>query len=193
FLFLCCLPRSLHSFPTRRSSDLIRFWDLASGELLTVYGAFGNGQFVYLDRSGYYFASKNALDYIGFKLDNKVYSFEQFDLKYNRPDIVAKSLPYFNEEYVLAYYGAYKKRLDKLGIEEDEVGITQGLPVLEVSRKVNREEDVEKLILSVHCYDQSTELDRLHLKINGVPEFGRFGKELSGKDFQEEFSIKLNP
>ena len=27
---------------------MIRFWDIETGDLLTVYGAFGNGQFVYL-------------------------------------------------------------------------------------------------------------------------------------------------
>ena len=172
---------------------MIRFWDIETGDLLTVYGAFGNGQFVYLDRSGYYFASKDALDYIGFKLDNKLYSFEQFDLKYNRPDIIAKSLPYFNETYVTAYYGAYKKRLKKLGLKEKDVGITTDLPDLEVEDEVKEIERIEFLELTIKCEDKASELDKLHIRVNGVPEFGRFGKQLAGNKYEKSFKIALNP
>lgn len=172
---------------------MIRFWDIETGNLLTVYGAFGNGQFVYLDKSGYYFASKDALDYIGFKLNNKIYSFEQFDLKYNRPDIVAKSLPYYNETYVTAYYGAYKKRLKKLGLVEEDVEITTDLPNLEVVDEIKEIERIEFLELSVKCSDDNNDLDKLHIRVNGVPEFGRFGKQLSGNSYEKSFKIALNP
>lgn len=172
---------------------MVRFWDIKTGDLLTVYGAFGNGQFVYLDQSGYYFASKDALDNIGFKLGQKVYSFEQFDLKYNRPDIVAESLPYFNEAYIEAYHGAYVKRLEKLGLSENDIGITSGLPRLEMKHEHVQEGRIDKLKLTVNCHEELGSLNRLHISINGVPEFSRFGKELSGKDFKGEFLINLNP
>ncbi|MBD3638113.1 MAG: caspase family protein [Crocinitomicaceae bacterium] len=172
---------------------MIRFWDITSGDLLTVYGAFGNGQFVYLDKSGYYFASKNALDYIGFKLHGKLYSFEQFDLKYNRPDIVAKSLPYFNEDYITAYHGAYVKRLHKLGLEEKDIDITTNLPIFEWSKDVHEKKKKEYLHLTVRCHDENIELDRLHIRVNGVPEFGRFGKQINGNTYESSFNIVLNP
>jgi len=32
-----------------------------TGELMTVFGAFGDGQFVYVNPDGYYFSSKNLI------------------------------------------------------------------------------------------------------------------------------------
>ncbi|UKN00410.1 caspase family protein [Paracrocinitomix mangrovi] len=172
---------------------MIRFWDISTGDLLTVYGAFGDGQFVYLDKSGFYFASKNALEYIGFKLNNRLYSFDQFDLKYNRPDIVAKSLPYFDDQYVMAYYAAYLKRLKKLGINEEDIDMMQELPDMIVNRELIRTKKSESLDLEINCQDFNHELDRLHIRVNGVPEFGRFGKKLSGNTYEGKHNIKLNP
>jgi WD40 repeat protein len=184
----------IYNYAATASWDgMIRFWDLKTGELLTVYGAFGNGQFVYVNPDGYYYSSKNALDYIGFKLDNKVYSFEQFDLKYNRPDLVASTLPFYNDDYIAAYYGAYKKRLSKLGLNEDEIDITVELPSLEFEKKLIRGEESDQIELTVKCNDSNSKLDRLHLKINGVPEYGRFGKQLNSKEYSETLLINLNP
>ncbi len=172
---------------------MIRFWDIKTGDLLTVYGAFGNGQFVYINQEGYYYSSKNALEYIGFKLDKKVYSFEQFDLVYNRPDIVAKSLPYFNKEYISAYHAAYKKRLSKLGLNESDIQISDNLPLLTVEKEFVEGEEIDQVELNVSCIDQNANLDKLHLNINGVPEFGRYGKQLEGDSYEDKFLINLNP
>ena len=105
---------------------MIRFWDLKKGELLTIFGAFGKGQYVYLNSDNYYFSSKDALDYIGFKFEDKMFSFDQFDLKYNRPDKIIEKLPYFDQEYQDAYFKAYKKRLSKLGVNRGRFGANQG-------------------------------------------------------------------
>ena len=184
----------VYSYIATASWDgMIRFWDIQSGKLLTVYGAFGNGQFVYLDQKGYYFASKDALDYIAFKMNGKIYSFEQFDLKYNRPDIVAESLPYFDEEYINAYFRAYKKRLSKLGITEEQLSVKEGLPVVQYDKKIveNRKGDI--LHLKISASDEQNELSKLHVRVNGVPEFGRFGQSISGHNFQKDIEVKLNP
>ena len=127
------------------------------------------------------------------KLDKKLYSFEQFDLKYNRPDIVAKSLPYFNETYITAYYGAYKKRLNKLGLKEEDVDISTDLPVLNITNKTTKEDKKEYLDITIKCTDKMVPLDRLHVRVNGVPEYGRFGKKLSGNSHNESCKLLLNP
>ncbi|MBK9190792.1 MAG: hypothetical protein IPM77_04360 [Crocinitomicaceae bacterium] len=96
-------------FATAGWDGLIRFYDLKTAKLLTTFGPFGNGQFIYINPEGYYFSSKKALDYVGFKWGEKFYSFEQFDLIYNRPDLVAAYLPYFDDYYV----SAYKRHISK--------------------------------------------------------------------------------
>jgi WD40 repeat protein len=172
---------------------MIRFWDINDQELLTVFGAFGDGQFVYLSPDGYYFSSKNALDYIGFSLGNQMFSFEQFDLKYNRPDYVVKNLPYFDEFYEEAFHKAYEKRLDKLGISESEVEISKNIPTVEILNDIGSSLAGNKLNIKLKCTDKKTDLNTLHLFVNGVPEFGRYGKSISGKEHIEDFEITLNP
>ncbi|MEX1000723.1 MAG: caspase family protein [Crocinitomicaceae bacterium] len=182
-----------HFVATAGWDGMIRFWDIESGDLLTIYGAFGNGQFVYLDSEGYYFASKDALDGIGFKVGGRLYSFEQFDLKYNRPDIVAKSLPYFNEAYISAYYDAYKKRLSKLNLEEDQLGMIEQLPQLHFKKRLIEQKNMDLLELEITATDEEHELSTLHLRVNGVPEFSRFGKKIDGKKHKEVVQVRLNP
>ena len=172
---------------------MIRFWNVSTGELMTVFGAFGDGQFVYISPDGYYFSSKNALRYIGFRVENKIFSFEQFDLKYNRPDMVIKNLPYFDEFYEEAFQRAYKKRLEKLGIIEEDIKLSKHIPTVEVLNDINTALRDYELTLQLKCSDTKNELSRLHVLVNGVPEFGRNGKHISGRNYEEEVRIKLNP
>ena len=172
---------------------MIRFWNINNGELLTVFGAFGDGQFVYIHPEGYYFASKNALRYIGFSLNNKMFSFDQFDLKYNRPDRVISTLPYYEEFYHQAFFRAYKKRLEKLGVQGSDFDVTTDIPILEVLNDLDSSLDQHKLTLSLSCIEKKDSLDRLHLFVNGVPEYGKYGKKINGKVFQDEVSLILNP
>jgi WD40 repeat protein len=172
---------------------LIRFWDSESGKLLTTFGPFSGGQFIYISPEGYYFSSKKALDYVGFRLDQKLYSFEQFDLIYNRPDLVAEYLPYYDAFYVTAYKKAYLKRLAKLGLTEGDLKTDQAVPVISYKRNIDKLLLTGKMNLHVTCKDPLHELDKLHIRVNGVPEYGRFGKEISGHYFQDSIEIELNP
>lgn len=172
---------------------LIRFWDTETGTLLTTFGPFSGGQFIYINPDGYYFSSKKALDYVGFRLDQKLYSFEQFDLIYNRPDLVAQYLPYYDSFYVTTYKKAYLKRLAKLGLTEDNLKTDQVVPVISYTRNSDKLLLTGTINLQITCQDQLHELDKLHIRVNGVPEFGRFGKEISGHFYQDSMDIELNP
>jgi WD40 repeat protein len=172
---------------------IIRFRDAKNGKLLTTFGAFAGGQFIYINPDGYYFSSKKSLNYIGFKQDGRIYSFEQFDLKFNRPDLVAKYLPYYNDMYVEAYYSAYQKRLKKLGLTEEDLVTEQHVPELRYDRNLDQLLLTGKIDLTVNCSDAVHELDKLHLRVNGVPEFGRFGKSINGHTYSEKIPVELNP
>jgi WD40 repeat protein len=171
---------------------MIRFWDIGTGDLLTVFGAFGDGQFVYINPEGYYFSSKNALNYIGFSLDKQVYSFEQFDLKYNRPDRVIHRLPYFDDFYEEAFKKAYDKRLDKLGIEEKDIQLSKNIPKVEVLNDLLTAVDGSELRIQLKCTDNMHQLTKLYVNVNGVPELGQFGKDIGGNLHEQELKITLN-
>ena len=64
---------------------------------------------------GYYMCSKEIAHYLAFKSKTEIFPFEQFDLKYNRPDIVLSRLGYADSSLIQAYHKAYLKRLKKMG------------------------------------------------------------------------------
>lgn len=177
-------------FATAGWDGLIRFRDLNTGELLCTFGPFKGGQFIYIHPDGYYFSSKQSLEYVGFKSNHSFYSFDQFDAIYNRPDIVAATLPYFNETYVQAYRLAYEKRLTKLGLKEENRVLIA--PFLHYS-VLQRDPAADEILLQVSCADSLSELDRLHVLVNGVPEYGRFGKKLVNSSYTDTLHLKLNP
>ena len=82
---------------------MISFWSMNDGKHLTTYGAFNASDFIYLTSDNHYFSSKGALNNIGFIVKDQVFSFDQFDLKYNRPDLVFRNLPYFGEKTINNY------------------------------------------------------------------------------------------
>jgi len=171
---------------------MIKLWDPINDKLLATFGAFGEGQFVYINPEGYYFSSKYALNYIGFTYQNQIYSFEQFDVKYNRPDIVVKSLPYYSEFYEMAFEKAYQKRLKKL-VSGNQITDFKQMPEIELLSDPSTALDDNQINLTISCKSKKDNLKSLHLTINGVPEYGLSGKALAGKKQEVTISSILNP
>ena len=69
---------------------------------------------------------------IGFEQGYKYYPSEQFDLKYNRPDIILDRLGYADSALVSAYHQAYQKRLKKMGFTEEMLEDDFHLPEIEI-------------------------------------------------------------
>jgi len=70
----------------------IRFWRVEDGKLLAVSHAFDTGDYITYTPEGYYVASKGGEKFASWRIDNKIYSFEQYSERFNRPDIVATIL-----------------------------------------------------------------------------------------------------
>lgn len=172
---------------------MIKFWSLENGKLLSTFGAFGANDFVYLRPDNYYYASKGALDNIGFAIGSQLFSFDQFDLVYNRPDLVFNQLPFITEETVLNYQKAYKKRLAKLGLNESELKITTDLPSIEVENKTGTSTNYGDVNISIKAIDEKAELKSLHILVNGVPIFTREGMPIDSNYFEHDQLIKINP
>ena len=172
---------------------MIKFWSLKNGELLSTFGAFGSNDFVYLRPDNYYYSSKGALENIGFAIGDQLFSFDQFDLVYNRPDLVFESLPFISEETVNNYEKAYKKRLAKLGLEEADLKITTELPSIEVENKTGSKTNYGDVNLSIKAFDEKAELKTLHILVNGVPIFTRDGKEIDSSYVELKEQVKITP
>jgi hypothetical protein len=67
----------------------------------------------------YYFTTKNGTKAIHFIKDNQIYLFDQFDLQYNRPDIILERIGLAPKELIDTYKKAYEKRLKKQGFNPE--------------------------------------------------------------------------
>ena len=185
---------AVYNFVATSSWDgMIKFWDLDNGQLLTTFGAFGGSDFVYLNPDNYYFASKGALDNIGFVTDGQIFSFDQFDLMYNRPDLVFKELPYMDNAMVSNYHLAYKKRLTKLGLTEADLKISSDIPEIKVVNNTGATSYDGKAYFDISIADKLYALKSYHVLVNGVPIYSRSGKIINGKELKFRDTININP
>lgn len=154
----------------------IRFWDVNSGKLLNKLYLFDENQFTLFNDENVYFSSKSGIKNIGFRLKNKLYSFEQFDLIYNRPDIVFKNLNGLLDSTILqSYYLAFKKRLDRLGLSEEDLSVDQEIPEFKMNVL---ELPGNKMKLDFTWKVEGADRVKLNIYLNGVPEGGTNGLEL---------------
>lgn len=122
---------------TASEDGFCSIWDIYTGKpvmYLNTIGDFGN---VMVTPDNYYMASKSALDGVSFSKDNNFYSFDQFDLYLNRPDIVLGRLGYASPELLEFYRSAYLKRLKKATGSTTDTSINNYVPLLKLSNRKN--------------------------------------------------------
>ncbi len=139
------------------------------------------------DRENYYIATKGSFPYIHFVNGLKVYSFENFDLKYNRPDLILKKLGSSNLELIEAYRKIYLRRLKQSGFTENEIGSEMELPAVEIvnadSIAYVAETDMTELRLSMK--ETKETLRYYNVWVNGVPLFGSKGKPIAPNNLRK--------
>lgn len=170
---------------------LIEFRERSTGELISTLGAFGKEDFILIHPEKYYFASKGALDAIAFRSDGELYGFEQFDLRYNRPDKVLAPLPYSDSLLIAHYFLAVNKRFIKSGYIQNREDVLKDIPVLNmrVSKVAGEPSNVW---LHVQSTAAETPLKALFIEVNGVPEHGREGIALHGERYQDSVKVTLS-
>jgi Caspase domain len=146
-----------------------------------------NGEYVFFTPDNYYLGSKNIKDIVFFKRGDEYFEFEQFDLKYNRPDIILDRLGYADSALVDAYHSAYQKRLKKMGFTEDMLQDDFHLPEIKIE---NFEEmptlhDQGSIDLKLKLEDSKYKLDRINVWVNDVAVYGSNGISLRDKDVHD--------
>jgi uncharacterized caspase-like protein len=176
------------------------FWDTQSGKLvatlvifidrdvsydkqtLETTESFVGADFIVYSPDNYYMASRGAHRGIGFRILNKIFPFEQFDLKFNRPDIILKTLGYAPLELIEAYHTAYQKRLKKMGFTEGMLSDDIHLPEVSIADVVPASTADSVLSFRVKLSDSKYLLDRILVSINDVPVHGTSGINLRDKN-----------
>lgn len=184
----------------------IKIWDIEKAEVLYSFiGIKGENDYIVMLPSGYYTSSRRNSNALAFRKGDKVYPFEQFDLQFNRPDILLNT---FNEtsvrqrpegltdnELIGAYEKAYQKRLQSMGMSEAAFAEDFHLPAVELG-KLPYTTEQQKMDVTFRAKDDKYKLIRVDVYINGVPVYGRNGKDLSSNQsgaYNGKVSITLSP
>lgn len=173
-----------------------KLWDVRSGRELASYVAIEPEDYVVTTPDGYYTASKGGLQGVAFRIGNNVFPFEQFDLKFNRPDIALQRVGNAPQELINAYYSAYQKRLKKMNFNEEMLGDDFHLPETKLLDDDLPLFTTEKnLTFKVNASDSKYLLDRLNVFVNDVPVYGMAGINLRDKntsEHEQEIALELN-
>jgi WD40 repeat protein len=166
----------------------IKVWDLETCKEVSSLIAMEEMDYIILSPDNYYKSSKGNNDGIGFRFKNNLYSFDQFDVRFNRPDKVLTSLG-ASKYSVKLYTKAWEKRLSKLGFAPGDLQGELALPNIELSNKVTLPVTTEEkqLKLNIKAWDETYKLDRISIYVNDVP-----APELKGISLKNQYANKVN-
>ncbi len=151
---------------------------------------------VFINPEGYYYSTKNALNYIAFKRDVSIYPFDQLDVKYNRPDKVLESVHSKDASLISSYKMAYLKRIKRLNINEANNLDVSNIPQADFTNRLTIpfDQTTGQLKLNVKGGDNKYALDRVNIWVNDVPLWGMKGLSLQNRkitNYDTAISVNL--
>jgi WD40 repeat protein/uncharacterized caspase-like protein len=172
-------------------------WNTENWERLITISMAGENDYMIYTPEGYYMASKGALKHLAFRKGKKLFTFEQFDLKYNRPDLVMKRLGLVSSLTIKMLNKAYKKRLNRVGFTEEMLGDDVHVPelIVENADEIPTVTDKESLSIDIKAWDEKVTLDRLTVYVNDVPVYGLNGFDIRNQKINElkkELQVELS-
>jgi hypothetical protein len=142
-----------------------------------------DGNIMLYNDTGFYAAKSKSFKSIAAKSGDRVYPFEQFDLKLNRPDIIFEQLG-FPKDQIDLLKTAESKRLKRMGITEEMLKPDFHLPELQIKGDIPATTAKDRLDLPIKATDDKYPLDRLRVYVNNVPVNGRDGELLRDQKTQ---------
>ncbi|MFT5602362.1 MAG: WD40 repeat protein [Flavobacteriales bacterium] len=179
---------------TSDKSGINKVWDRNSCKEIATMIAFNSEDLIIYTPDNYYMSSTKALENVSLKLENKLYSFEQFDLKLNRPDIICERLEKSSKNIIKAYRSFYEKRLKKSGFKLEDIRVRVSPPKIYVdANQIPVTTPLDAITFPVRIEDGVYNIDRLIVVVNGVPIFGSKGIDLTIYNSQSiEHDVAVN-
>ncbi|MCU0461212.1 MAG: hypothetical protein MUF36_04245 [Bacteroidales bacterium] len=170
-------------------------YNIRTGEQLCSLIAIDSTDYLALTPDNYYMGTKNAASRLSWRIGGKLYSFDQFDLQYNRPDIVLERLGNTDTTLIEMYRKAYEKRLKKAGFSEKMFSEEWHTPEMKIlnSDSVDYSTDKSTVNLKIFGTDSRYNLNRLMVWVNGIPVYGANGINLTDVKTNSVFkTIKID-
>jgi WD40 repeat protein len=171
---------------TASRDGFLKLWDIAQKREALSMVTDGHKDYIALTPENYYQASKGAHGLLAFEQQGRLMAFEQFDLRFNRPDLVLQKMGIASDTVVKAYYHAFQKRLGKMGFTEAMLGQDFDLPELAILDKdIPLSTVARSLSVQIKATGAQHPLDRINVFINDVPVFGTQGINLRFKNTRQ--------
>ena len=179
------------------SNRTTKIFDIQNKTELASFVLFDESDYILQVPSGYYMASPGASKLLHYVKANRVISFEQLDVKYNRPDKVLEAIGSTDTALIRSYRKAYEKRIKKLGIDITAFRDGYSVPEADFANrdKIELEQKDGKLKLDIKSIDSTYKLDRFNIWVNESPVYGQRGISLRNKhknNFDSTISINLS-
>jgi WD40 repeat protein/uncharacterized caspase-like protein len=173
-----------------------RLYDPSTGKEVVIMVGEGENV-IFKTPENYYKVTKGGYDLVTFRVGKDAYPFEQFDVKFNRPDIVLAAMDCEDESLIRLYKKAYEKRLKKLGLTEAQLGDEMHLPEASITNKKDLPlvTQADHVNLNVALKDDKYKISRLNVWVNNVPVYGAKGLQMNGeatKDVKVQLCGGLN-
>lgn len=168
----------------------IRFWD-ENGQYLSALYLSGQYNFAWFNKHNYYFASKGILNKIGFLNKGKLYSYEQFDLFFNRPDLVMKALPFLEDHEINILKLAYEKRLEKLKVTQNQLAVNDYIPEISITYSGNYSTKSDEVNFIINAQDYQYGIASISYILNGIEH--KYKVKNSPKTIHQNIKVTLSP
>ncbi|MEQ6119114.1 caspase family protein [Reichenbachiella sp. MALMAid0571] len=180
----------------------IRIWDASlvgkqKSLVPTATCFFSNdGEWIVVTDQKYYMSSTKGGKYVGFhqnqglRKEAKFYPFENFDLKYNRPDKVLEIMGLGSQRLRELLYLAYQKRVKKMGLKEEDISGNINLPEVVMSTVSETVKD-KFYEINIQALDKELMLDRINVFVNDIPIYGTGGISVRNEKNRQSISKKI--
>ena len=166
---------------TASADNTCKVWNTSTGQTEYTFFTVGKNNPFFILPNGYYMGDPAAIKQLNYVTEDlKLISFEQLDVKYNRPDKVLAKIADSDTTLIRAYRRAYLKRIEKLGIDTTVFREDYRMPELDFvnAASVARNQTTGKLQLHIRAKDENSRLLQLNVWVNEVPLYGQKGKTL---------------
>jgi WD40 repeat protein len=146
--------------------------------------SFADGNYLIALPDGYYMSTPGAAKRLHYRQGRQLLSFDQLDVKYNRPDKVlavlmsASGTP--DLHLIQSYGNAYQKRIRRLGIDTSLFAAGFSVPQagFDNRQQISFQQTGKKLSLHITGEDSLYRLDRFNIWVNESPLYGTRGIDL---------------
>ncbi|MDR1517614.1 MAG: caspase family protein [Dysgonamonadaceae bacterium] len=173
---------------TSSNDGTVKIWNSATYEEIAKLIALENSnEYIVMTPDNYYKASQDCSHAVHFVKGRELYEYDQFDLKYNRPDIIMERMGKASPKMVELYRKAYYKRLKKMNFTEEMLSSDFHTPDLEITnaRNIPAKTATRNISLNIKANDSKYRLNRLFVWLNGVPVYGVRGLSIDAAPNKE--------